>query len=75
LEHAATFSSVIPEAAPAVDRLATLFVAQQYGRLEPPAQQLAEVADDWRALRPKLWRRWFGRIIKALKPEPEMGRR
>ena len=65
LEHAAAFSSVVPEAAPTVDRLAALFVAQQYGRQEPSAQMLAEVADDWQTLRPKLWRRWLGRIVDA----------
>ena len=61
LEHAATFSSAVPEAAPTVDHLAALFVAQQYGRQEPSAQRLAEVAADWQMLRPKLWRRWLGR--------------
>ncbi len=70
LEHAAAFSSAVPEAAPTVDRLAALFVAQQYGRQEPSAPILAEVADDWQTLRPKLWRRWLGRFIDAPKTEP-----
>ncbi len=70
LEHAAAFRSAVPEAAPTVDRLAALFVAQQYGRQEPSAPMLAEVADDWQTLRPKLWRRWLGRFIDAPKTEP-----
>jgi hypothetical protein len=70
LEHAATFGGAVPEAAPAVDRLAALFVAQQYGREEPSAPVLAEVAGNWQALGPKLWRRWLGRFIDAPKNEP-----
>jgi hypothetical protein len=60
LEHAAAFNSAVPEAGPTVDHLATLFVAQQYGRQEPSAQMLVDVADNWQTLRPKLWRRWLG---------------
>ena len=70
LEHATTFGSAVPEAAPTVDRLAALFVAQQYGRQEPSVQTLGEVADGWHALRPKLWRRWLGRVIDASKSKP-----
>jgi hypothetical protein len=73
LEHAAAFGSAVPEAAPTVDHLATLFVAQQYGRQEPSAETLGQVAEDWQALRPKLWRRWLGRIIDAPKTEPPRG--
>ena len=70
LEHAATFGSAMPEAAPTVDGLAALFVAQQYGRQDPSPETLTQVADNWQALRPKLWRNWLGRIIDAPKAKP-----
>ena len=69
LEHAAEFTSAAPEAAPGVNRLAALLVAQQYGRQQPTAAMLAEVTDSWQALGPKLWRRWLGRFIDAPKDE------
>ena len=73
LEHAAAFGSAVPEAAPTVDRLAALFVAQQYGQQEPSAETLTQVAENWQVLRPKLWRRWLGRLIDAPKPKPPGG--
>ena len=73
LEHAAAFGSAVPEAAPTVDHLAALFVAQKYGRQEPSPETLTQVAEDWQALGPKLWRRWLGRIIDAPKAEPPRG--
>jgi hypothetical protein len=60
----------VPEAAPTVDHLAALFVAQQYGRQEPSTETLTQVAENWQALGPRLWRRWLGRIIDAPKSKP-----
>ena len=73
LEHAAAFGSAVPEAAPTVDHLAALFVAQQYGRQDPSPETLTQVAENWQVLRPKLWRRWLGRIIDAPKSKPPGG--
>ncbi len=58
LERAAQFNEKLPEAAPAVDTIAGLFVAQQYGRQEPPPGVLAKVIESWRSLQPRLWRQW-----------------
>jgi transglutaminase-like putative cysteine protease len=59
LERAAAFNSRLPEAAPAVDTIATLFIAQQYGRQEPPSESISGLAKTWRQLQPRLWRRWL----------------
>jgi transglutaminase-like putative cysteine protease len=63
LEHAAEFSRKLPEATTAVDGIASLFVAQQYGRQQPAPEMLAGVAGNWQAIQPKLWRRWFDEIV------------
>jgi len=65
LEHAAAFDSRLPEAAPAVDRITALFVAQQYGRQQPSSETLTGVARNWQSLQPKLWRRWIGEAVET----------
>ncbi|OQA44855.1 MAG: Protein-glutamine gamma-glutamyltransferase [Chloroflexi bacterium ADurb.Bin325] len=65
LERAAQFDAKLPEAAPAVDTIAGLFVAQQYGRQEPSPGALAEVIASWRSLQPRLWRQWVVGEIRA----------
>lgn len=69
LERAAQFNRKLPEAAPAVDNIAHLFVAQQYGRQEPPPGTLATVTESWRTLQPRLWRRWVVDEVKGLTTE------
>jgi hypothetical protein len=59
LEHAQALGAVLPGVAPRATRLAHLFAAQRYGRLEPDTQALAEAASDWRAMQPLLWRAWL----------------
>lgn len=65
LERAAQFNEKLPEAAPAVDTIAGLFVAQQYGRQEPPPGMLAKVIESWRSLQPRLWRQWVLGEVRA----------
>jgi transglutaminase-like putative cysteine protease len=74
LEHAAEFDSKLPEAALAVDHIASLFVAQRYGRQRPSSEILAGVVQDWRALQPRLWRRWLGEILGTSEDKPGKGR-
>ena len=64
LEHADEFGRRLPEGAPAVQRLAGLFVAQRYGRQPPTREALAETADDWKRIEPFFWRRWLRRALR-----------
>ena len=66
LEHAAAFSHALPEAEPTVNRVTELFVAQQYGREEPPAAALSAAAADWEQLQPLLWKRWLGWLVQRI---------
>lgn len=65
LERAAQFNEKLPEAAPAVDTIADLFVAQQYGRQEPGPGALMKVGESWRTLQPRLWRQWVLGEVRA----------
>jgi transglutaminase-like putative cysteine protease len=77
LERAAVFNAKLPEAAPAVDVIANLFIAQQYGRQQPAPESITGLAKTWQQLQPRLWRRWLvgqirGREVKEVKgPEKE----
>ncbi len=63
LERAAAFNAHLPEAAPAVDTIATLFIAQQYGRQEPAPESISTLARTWQQLQPRLWKQWVvGRV-------------
>lgn len=59
LERASTFGEHLPEAAPTVDSIARLFVAQQYGRQQPEQNKMTSLVERWLALQPRLWRRWL----------------
>ena len=59
LERAAAFNDRLPEAAPTVDQLAGLFVAQRYGRVQPEQEAVALLARAWEHLQPGLWKRWL----------------
>jgi hypothetical protein len=59
LERAAAFNKRLPEAAPAVDAIADLFVAQQYGRQQPAPDAINGLARLWQQLQPHLWKRWL----------------
>jgi hypothetical protein len=67
LERAARFNERLPEAAPAVDTIAGLFVAQQYGRQQPEPATVASLADTWRGLQPRLWRQWLIGEVRGLR--------
>lgn len=58
-EHAAEFSASLPEAEPAVTRLAHLFAAERYGQQQPDAASLVELGESWQVLQPQFWRRWL----------------
>jgi transglutaminase-like putative cysteine protease len=69
-EHAAEFDRKLPEAAAAVDHIASLFVAQRYGRQRPSSEMLAEVVRNWRALQPRLWRSWLAELAGTPERKP-----
>lgn len=72
LERASSFNKRLPEAAPAVDGIAQMFVAQQYGRLQPAREAVTPVVERWLALQPTLWRRWLiGTVKRTNEPETE----
>ncbi len=71
LERAAEFERKMPEAADTVDALASLFVAQQYGRQEPAPERLTNLAEGWRGLQPKLWRQWLLGEAARFAPRPK----
>jgi len=64
LERASGLSEALPAAQPAIDGLATLFVAQQYGRQQPAGEELARVSAGWRGVQHVLWGRWVTRLFK-----------
>ena len=59
LERAAAFNERLPEAAPAVDAITGLFVAQQYGRQQPAPEEISSLARLWEQLQPLLWKLWL----------------
>ena len=69
LERAAAFNARLPEAAPAVDTIATLFIAQQYGRQEPAPESISVLARTWQQLQPRLWRRWLIGQVRNVTPK------
>ncbi len=65
LERAAAFNAAVPEAEPAVGRLAGLFVAQRYGQVQPSSEAVGMLIGDWDHLEPTLWKRWLSRLAKT----------
>ncbi len=73
LERAAAFNERLPEAAPAVDTIADLFVAQRYGRQQPGPEAIGGLARMWEQLQPRLWKHWLlsqHRGAERTKPPP-----
>ncbi len=74
LERAAAFNEKLPDAAPAVDAITGLFVAQQYGRQNPAPETISGLAPLWNKLQPRLWKLWLIgqlRSIEPMKPPPD----
>lgn len=69
LERAAAFNARLPEAAPAVDTIATLFIAQQYGRQEPAPETISGLSRTWEQLQPRLWKQWVLNQVRGGNPE------
>ncbi|MGC8779498.1 MAG: DUF4129 domain-containing protein, partial [Anaerolineae bacterium] len=67
LERATLFNRFVPEAQPAVGRLADLFVAERYGRRPPAADALDGLIEDWQQMEPALWRRWLNLQVARAK--------
>ena len=64
LEHATRFGRQVPEAEPVVSQMATLFMAQRYGRQRLPSEVVQIIAREWLGLQPTLWRRWLRHIVR-----------
>jgi len=67
-EYAAALSAEVPAGRQPIYRIAELFVQEQFSPHRADGQ--ASVAA-WRALRPNLWRRWFGRWLERFQAAPE----
>jgi len=65
LERAAGLNARLPEGASTVDTIAGLFVAEQYGRQEPPPGAIEELAQAWPKLQPQLWKQWLIRRLRG----------
>jgi hypothetical protein len=74
LEKAASFNARLPEAAPAVDTIANLFIAQQYGRQQPPRESITRLAKAWQQLQPQLWKRWLADQVRGPQGESRPGK-
>lgn len=70
LERAFAFNEKLPEAAPAVNGIAHMFVAQQYGRQQLEQGAVSSVVERWGALQPVLWRRWLMDTIMGPNAQP-----
>ena len=70
LEHATQFGRRVPEAEPVVSQMATLFVAQRYGRQRPPSETVQAIAREWLGLQPRLWKRWLRRVVRPRATSP-----
>ncbi len=72
LEHAARLGERVPQAQPAVNRLATLLAAQVYGRQQPDTDALAATLLEWQQLQSVFWgfwlREWFGFVRRIRQP-------
>ncbi len=74
LERATAFAQALPEAAPVISTITDLFVAQQYGRQQPPPEALRSTVEAWLALQPVLWQRWLlGVVYRRLGLAPVEG--
>jgi hypothetical protein len=62
MEHAVRFGREVPEAKPVVDQIATLFVAQRYGRQQPQPETVQRAVTEWARLRAILWKRWLRKV-------------
>lgn len=68
LERAAAFNEKLPEAAPTVDAITGLFVAQQYGRQDPTPEAVNGLAQLWNQLQPRLWKFWLIGQLRSVEP-------
>ena len=74
LERASAFNERLPDAAPAVDAITGLFVAQQYGRQDPAPEAINGLAPLWSQLQPRLWKLWLiGQLRSSERTKPPPG--
>ncbi len=71
LERAAAFNARLPDAAPAVDTIASLFIAQQYGRQDPTPETVSGLARTWGQLQPRLWKQWLVSQVQGKRGEEQ----
>jgi transglutaminase-like putative cysteine protease len=64
LERTARFGRRIPEAEGIVSEVASLFVAERYGRMHPTSDRVRGLANGWQRLQPALWRRWLRGVLR-----------
>lgn len=64
MERAAGLNARLPEGTSTINTIAGLFVAQRYGRQSPPGDAMADLAQEWPKLQPKLWKQWLMRTLR-----------
>ncbi len=75
LERATAFNQAVPEAMPTVGRLASLFIAERYGREQPGQEVLTSLIEDWERLGPTLWKHWLSLQLASANRLRQMVRR
>ncbi len=63
MERADAFGNKVPDAGPALSRLAILFAAQRYGKQPPAETEIQVVTEEWRQLQPALWKKWVTEYV------------
>jgi transglutaminase-like putative cysteine protease len=59
MEHAESFGRRAPEAKRVVNQIAALFVAQRYGRQQPPPETVQSTVREWESVQASLWKKWL----------------
>jgi hypothetical protein len=68
MERADAFGNRVPDAGPALSRLAILFAAQRYGKQQPVETEIRLVTEEWRRLQPALWKNWVKEFVNRGEP-------
>jgi transglutaminase-like putative cysteine protease len=63
MERVDGFSRKMPDASPALTRLALLFTAERYGRQQLAEAELRVATEEWQQLQPSFWRKWASEVF------------
>jgi hypothetical protein len=66
MERVDAFGRKMPDASPALTRLALLFTAERYGRQQLAEADLRIATEEWRQLQPSFWRKWASELFRNI---------